>query len=335
MPVNRIASRQSNRVASRQMRVMRELTRFLACFPYAGCSARGECIREDSSNEEQASNQYCRAAGRRRVGVGTEHARRRARAGRCAKPGRARPGRAAGGAAAQDRQSPQGERGKQGQAQERAKQGGQKDQTTGQAPQKEQGAQGRDAQQNKTTGQGERQQGQSPSGAQRDQSPSQPQGQTQQRQEGQQGQDRRGSEGSERAQPGQQKETGGGNVTLTTEQRTKIRQTVLTGNAPRATNVNFSVSVGTAVPTSVRVVAVPIGSRGDSPRVAGVHVLRGRRPDHHRRPPPPHRRGARRLTRFDTSKKGRPRGRPFACARRRASATSAVQARTSWRWNTT
>ena len=48
-----------------------------------------------------------------------------------------------------------------------------------------------------------------------------------------------------------------GNVTLTTEQRTKIRQTVLTGNAPRATNVNFSVSVGTAVPTSVRVVAVP------------------------------------------------------------------------------
>ena len=31
----------------------------------------------------------------------------------------------------------------------------------------------------------------------------------------------------------------------------------MTGNAPRATNVNFSVSVGTAVPTSVRVVAVP------------------------------------------------------------------------------
>jgi hypothetical protein len=31
----------------------------------------------------------------------------------------------------------------------------------------------------------------------------------------------------------------------------------LTGNAPRATNVNFSVSVGTVVPTSVRVVAVP------------------------------------------------------------------------------
>jgi hypothetical protein len=158
-----------------------------------------------------------------------------------------------GGAAAQDRQSPQG--GKQGQAQDRAKQGGQKDQTTtGQAPQKEQGAQGRDGQQNKTTGQGERQQSQSPSGAQRDQS--QPQGQTQQRQEGQQGQT--GAAPKSQNAPNQaQKETGGSNVTLTTEQRTKIRQTVLTGNAPRATNVNFSVSVGTVVPTSVRVVAVP------------------------------------------------------------------------------
>jgi hypothetical protein len=160
-----------------------------------------------------------------------------------------------GGAAAQDRQSPQGERGKQGQAQERAKQGSQKDQTTGQAPQKEQGAQGRDGQQNKTTGQGERQQSQSPSGAQRDQS--QPQGQTQQRQEGQQGQT--GAAPKSQNAPNQaQKETGGGNATLTTEQRTKIRQTVLAGgNVPRATNVNFSVSVGTVVPTSVRVVAVP------------------------------------------------------------------------------
>jgi len=150
-----------------------------------------------------------------------------------------------GGAAAQDRQSPQGERGKQGQAQDRAKQGGQKDQTTGQAPQKEQGAQGRD---------GQREQGQSPSGAQRDQS--QTQSQTPQREQGQQGQTGAAPKG-QNAPNQAQKETSGGNVTLTTEQRTKIRQTVLTGNAPRATNVNFSVSVGTVVPTSVRVVAVP------------------------------------------------------------------------------
>jgi hypothetical protein len=46
-------------------------------------------------------------------------------------------------------------------------------------------------------------------------------------------------------------------VTLTTEQRTKVRETVLVGNAPRANNVNFALTVGTAVPTSVRVVEVP------------------------------------------------------------------------------
>jgi len=47
-------------------------------------------------------------------------------------------------------------------------------------------------------------------------------------------------------------------VTLTTEQRTKIRQTVLAGgNVPRASNVNFAINAGTVVPTSVRVVEVP------------------------------------------------------------------------------
>jgi hypothetical protein len=50
---------------------------------------------------------------------------------------------------------------------------------------------------------------------------------------------------------------GSGAVNLTTEQRTTIRQEVLTTNAPRATNINFTVNVGTVVPTSVRVVEVP------------------------------------------------------------------------------
>ena len=45
---------------------------------------------------------------------------------------------------------------------------------------------------------------------------------------------------------------GGSGATLTTEQRTKIRET-----GPRASNVNFSISVGTAVPRTVRVIAVP------------------------------------------------------------------------------
>jgi hypothetical protein len=50
-----------------------------------------------------------------------------------------------------------------------------------------------------------------------------------------------------------------GGVKLTTDQRTKIRTTVLQGgNAPRVNNVNFSISVGTVVPRDrVRLVAVP------------------------------------------------------------------------------
>ena len=46
---------------------------------------------------------------------------------------------------------------------------------------------------------------------------------------------------------------------LTSEQRTTIRTTVLQGsNAPRVTNVNFSLNVGTVVPrTGVTLVAVP------------------------------------------------------------------------------
>jgi hypothetical protein len=48
-------------------------------------------------------------------------------------------------------------------------------------------------------------------------------------------------------------------VTLTQEQRTTIRTTVLQGgNAPRVNNVNFSLNVGTAVPRDrVKLVAVP------------------------------------------------------------------------------
>jgi len=49
----------------------------------------------------------------------------------------------------------------------------------------------------------------------------------------------------------------GGSVALTTEQKIKIRSSVLTGNAPRVTNVNFSIKVGTVVPRTVRLVTVP------------------------------------------------------------------------------
>lgn len=50
---------------------------------------------------------------------------------------------------------------------------------------------------------------------------------------------------------------GSAGVNLTTEQRTTLRQEVLTTSAPRVNDINFSVSVGTVVPRTVRVVEVP------------------------------------------------------------------------------
>ena len=134
---------------------------------------------------------------------------------------------------------------KQGQSQR-----GQKGETTGQAPQgqQEQGAQG---QRDQGAQQDRGKQGQ------RDQST----GQTPQRQQGQQGQtgQGQGQTGQGQAQQGQAGQgQASGSVNLTTQQRTEIRQTVLTGgNVPRANNVNFALRAGTTVPTSVRVVEVP------------------------------------------------------------------------------
>jgi hypothetical protein len=150
------------------------------------------------------------------------------------------------------KQDGQGQRGKQQQGQkDPGKQG-----TTGQGEQREQGKQGqakdqgkaeqgkqgqvKDQRKGSTTGQGQpkEQQGQAKEG---------------QRPEGQQGQGREGQ-----AREGQARQGGSGSVTLTTEQRTHIRETVLAGgNAPRVTNVNFAISVGTEVPRTVRVVEVP------------------------------------------------------------------------------
>jgi len=55
-----------------------------------------------------------------------------------------------------------------------------------------------------------------------------------------------------------QGQTGASAASLTTEQRTKIRETVLKGsNVNRVSRVDFNVSVGTAVPRSVHLVTVP------------------------------------------------------------------------------
>jgi uncharacterized protein DUF1236 len=180
---------------------------------------------------------------------------------------------AQGGAAGQDR-----EKGRPGQAQQGAQGQGKQGQTTGQAPQREQGMERKGAQ---DKAQPQREQGMERKGAQekaqpqrsqRDQttgqSPSQtqPGAQTPQRQEGQQGQQTQPPQGQmqrgQQTQPSQGQaqrgQAGGGSVTLTSEQRTQVRQTVLAGsNVPRANNVNFAITVGTAVPTSVHVVEVP------------------------------------------------------------------------------
>ena len=83
----------------------------------------------------------------------------------------------------------------------------------------------------------------------------QTQGQGQKHDQGQK-QDQPQTQGRGQKQDAQQKS--GGSVTFTIEQRTRVRTTVLQdSNAPRATNVNFSINVGTAVPTSVRIATIP------------------------------------------------------------------------------
>jgi hypothetical protein len=156
---------------------------------------------------------------------------------------------APGGQSGKDRQAPsraqEGGKDKQGQAQQGSQGQRQKEQTTGQAPQggaakdADKGQQTQREQGGKEQTPAQREEGRGTAETPRDQR----QGQGTQRQEGQ---------GNQAQQKGQ-----GGKAAMTTEQRTKIRETVLGGNAPRASNVNFSVSVGTTVPTTVRVVEVP------------------------------------------------------------------------------
>src|SRR5262245_28880108 len=181
-------------------------------------------------------------------------------------------GQAQPGQHEQNAQQSQAEKGKQGQSPQRSQAQDKREQTTGQA-QPEQKAQPSQAQQGKEQGkQGQAQQrsqpkqqqettGQAPQRQQGQQAPQQgqaQQGQTPKGQTSQQGQTS-GQAGSSATGQAGTSATGqaGGSVNLTAQQRTKIQQTVLAGsNVPRANNVNFALSVGTAVPTSVRVVEV-------------------------------------------------------------------------------
>ncbi len=169
----------------------------------------------------------------------------------------------------QTQRAPEG-RGKEQQGQQSQPQRG-KDQTTGQAPGQMQREEGKD--QKREEGKDQKGQpprakdqrakdkdqttGQAPGQMQRDQGKDQ-QGQPQRDQQRPEGTPKQSQPQREQGQQGQQgAQQQGGGASLTAEQRTKIRQQVLVSGAPRVTNVNFSVSVGTVVPQHVRVVPVP------------------------------------------------------------------------------
>ena len=137
------------------------------------------------------------------------------------------------------RRNAQSNQGTRGQAQERTQERTQ-EKTQGQAQQPKGRAEGQERQ--GQTQQREQTQGQAPRGQER-----------QQTQE-------RAPQTEQRGGNVQQGERGGGNasVTLTTEQRTRIRDTVLKEkDAPRVGRVDFSVREGTVIPRTVHVVEVP------------------------------------------------------------------------------
>jgi hypothetical protein len=132
-----------------------------------------------------------------------------------------------------------------GQAREQDKAKGK---TQGQAERDQDKTKGQ-ADQDKTKGQAERDQ---------DKTKSHTQGQAPRGdQDRQQGQNQRDQD---RTQQGAREGERGGNVSvsLTTEQRTKIRETVFKeSNAPRVSKVDFSIREGTVVPRTVKIVDVP------------------------------------------------------------------------------
>jgi hypothetical protein len=76
---------------------------------------------------------------------------------------------------------------------------------------------------------------------------------------GQGGNNQRGDRNTTSGQTGQNdREPRNGSVTLNSEQRARIRDTVLSGrNVPRVDNVTFAINVGSRVPTDIRIVEVP------------------------------------------------------------------------------
>jgi hypothetical protein len=130
-----------------------------------------------------------------------------------------------------------------------------KSQTTGQAPREGQG--GGMQRQEGQSGQGG-QTGQDRQGQGQERRDGQREGQSEQRRDGQGQQRQEGQRQDNQRQDGQrQGQNERSNTQLTSEQRTKISTVVKSHSEARVTNVNFAVSVGTVVPRTVKIVALP------------------------------------------------------------------------------
>jgi hypothetical protein len=150
---------------------------------------------------------------------------------------------------------------------------GQRDQ--GKAKQQAQPKPDQDRNKQRTTGQGQRDQGKTKQQAQprpdqnrdrqqttgqgqRDQSKQQAQPKTEQGRDQTVGQGRQQQDRQQSRQDGGDRTSARGSVNLTAEQRTRIRETIISrSDAPRVDNVNFRIAVGTSIPARVRLVAVP------------------------------------------------------------------------------
>jgi len=156
-----------------------------------------------------------------------------------------------------ERGSQPDQKGKQPGRKEQGKQGTPRQGATDQ--QREPGRQGQQGQSKERQGQSKEKQGQSKERqVQSKEKPGQSKKiQVQSKEKQGQSKDSR-REGQQAGQPpkGQTRDGGrSGSVTLTTEQRSRVRQTVL-AKGPRASNINFTVNVGVVVPRTVRVVAL-------------------------------------------------------------------------------
>ncbi len=161
---------------------------------------------------------------------------------------RQQPG-ASGGGASMEQKSGEQKSGSGAQQQQKAqdaqKQGDQKA-TSGQAQQGQQGQRAQDAQK-----QGDQKQDAQKQGDQQKQD-AQKQGDRQKQDAQKQGDQKQD------AQKQDAQKSGDGGKTLSAEQKTKVRETVIrSSNAPRVTNVNFSVSVGTVIPRETRLAPLP------------------------------------------------------------------------------